>query len=53
MNLRSSGTTKKGRNLVYGRRYARAMLGTWYREGAPRPVTETAPALRQTRGHGD
>jgi hypothetical protein len=53
MNLRSAGTTKKGRNLVYGRRYARAMLGTWCREGAPRPVTETAPALRQTRGHGD
>jgi hypothetical protein len=53
MNLRAAGTTKKGRNLVYGRRYARAMLGTWWREGAPRPVTETAPALRQTRGHGD
>jgi Glycosyl transferase family 2 len=53
MNLRSAGSTKKGRNLVYGRRYARAMIGTWLREGLPRPVTETAPALRHTRGHGD
>jgi hypothetical protein len=53
MNLRSAGSTKKGNNLVYGRRYARAMLGTWLREGLPRPVTGTAPALRQTRGHGD
>ncbi len=53
MNLRSAGASKKGRNLVYGRRYARAMVGTWLREGLPRPVTETAPALRHTRGHGD
>jgi hypothetical protein len=53
MNLRSAGSTKKGKNLVYGRRYARAMVGTWLREGLPRPVTETAPALRQTRRHGD
>jgi Glycosyl transferase family 2 len=49
MNVRSAGSTKKGRNLVYGRRYARAMTGTWLREGLPRPVTETAPALRHTR----
>jgi Glycosyl transferase family 2 len=53
MNLRSAGATKKGRNVVYGRRYARAMTGTWLREGLPRPVTETAPALRHTQGHGD
>lgn len=53
MNLRSAGSTKKGRNLVYGRRYARAMIGTWLREGLPRPVGETAPALRHTRRHGD
>jgi hypothetical protein len=52
MNVRSAGTTKKGRNLVYGRRYARAMTGTWLREGLPRPVSETAPALRHTREHG-
>ncbi|HEY3528447.1 MAG TPA: glycosyltransferase family 2 protein [Nocardioides sp.] len=53
MNLRSAGSTKKGRNVVYGRRYARAMTGTWLREGLPRPVSETAPALRHTRGHGN
>ena len=53
MNLRSAGSTKKGKNVVYGRRYARAMTGTWLREGLPRPVTETAPALRHTRRHGD
>lgn len=52
MNLRSSGSTKKGNNVVYGRRYARAMVGTWLREGLPRPVPETAAALRHTREHG-
>jgi hypothetical protein len=51
MHVRSAGSTKKGRNLVYGRRYAGVMTGTWWREGCPRPVTETAPALRQARGH--
>jgi hypothetical protein len=49
MHVRSAGGTKKGTNLVYGRRYAAAMTGTWWREGCPRPVTEIAPALRQTR----
>jgi len=53
MHVRSAGRTKKGSNVVYGRRYAAAMTGTWWREGCPRPVTEIAPALRQTRGHGD
>jgi hypothetical protein len=53
MHLRSAGGSKKGRNFVYGRRYARAMTGTWWREGLPRPVSETAPALRHTRTHGD
>lgn len=45
MRLRSAGTTKKGRNLVYGSRYARVVLGTWWREGCPRPVAEVAPAI--------
>ena len=49
MHVRTAGSSKKGRNLVYGRRYARVMTGTWWREGCPRPVTETATALRQTR----
>ncbi len=46
MRNRSAGTTKKGRNLVYGARYARVVLGTWWREGAPSPVGDRAPALR-------
>ncbi len=32
MRLRDAGVTKKGRSLVYGRNYARVMLGTWVRE---------------------
>jgi glycosyltransferase involved in cell wall biosynthesis len=46
MHLRTAGASKKGRNLVYGRRYAGVVLGTWWREGCPRPVTESARALR-------
>lgn len=47
MHVRSAGTTKKGGNLVYGSRYARVMLGTWWREGCPRPVAGS-PALLGT-----
>lgn len=32
MRLRASGTTKKGGNLVYGYRYLRTVLTTWWRE---------------------
>jgi glycosyltransferase involved in cell wall biosynthesis len=32
MRLRVCGTTKKGGNLVYGYRYLRVVLGTWWRE---------------------
>ncbi len=32
MRMRSAGTSKKGGNLVYGMRYARVLLGTWWRE---------------------
>jgi hypothetical protein len=51
MHVRAAGASKKGRNLVYGSSYARVMTGTWWREGCPRPVAETAPAFGQTRGH--
>ncbi len=47
MQVRSAGASKKGRNLVYGRRYARVVVGTWWREGCPRPVAERAPAFRR------
>jgi hypothetical protein len=46
MHKRAEGSTKKGGNLVYGTRYARVVLGTWWREGCPSPVTEHAPALQ-------
>jgi glycosyltransferase involved in cell wall biosynthesis len=36
MRVRSAGSSKKGGNLAYGARYARVMLGTWWREGRPR-----------------
>ena len=29
---RASGTTKKGKNYLFGPRYARVVLGTWWRE---------------------
>jgi hypothetical protein len=51
MHVRAAGTSKKGRNLVYGSSYARVMTGTWLREGCPRPVTEVSPGLRHTRSH--
>jgi hypothetical protein len=47
MHTRTAGSSKKGRNLVYGSRYARVVLGTWWREGCPRPVAATAPAVRE------
>lgn len=52
MHVRSAGSTKKGRNLVYGRRYAGVVIGTWWREGCLAPAPEQAAALRDTRGHG-
>jgi len=51
MHQRSAGSTKKGRNLVYGSRYARVVFGTWWREACPAPVTEVAPALAGRIGH--
>lgn len=32
MHPRGNGRSKKGNNLVYGARYARVVLGTWWRE---------------------
>jgi hypothetical protein len=47
MRVRSAGSTKKGRNLVYGARYARVVWGTWWREGCPAPAADGAPALAE------
>ncbi len=49
MHLRTAGSSKKGGNLVYGTRYARVVLGTWWREGCPAPARESAPALAPVR----
>jgi len=38
MRLRAAGETKKGNNVVYGMRYARVMVGTWWRERRSRRV---------------
>ena len=35
MRVRSNGRSKKGNNLVYGSRYARVVLRTWWRERRP------------------
>ena len=51
MLSRSVGSSKKGRNLVYGRRYAQVVLGTWWREGCPAPVS-ACPAMGGSRDHG-
>ena len=51
MHARSAGSSKKGGNLVYGLRYARVMLGTWWREGCPHAVAETTPTLQRLSGH--
>ncbi|WP_283134073.1 glycosyltransferase family 2 protein [Rhizohabitans arisaemae] len=32
MRIRSAGRSKKGNNLVYGYRYARVVMATWWRE---------------------
>jgi glycosyltransferase involved in cell wall biosynthesis len=52
MHNRSAGASKKGGNLTYGMRYARVVLGTWWREGCPTPLAERAPALQPSRGGG-
>src|SRR5581483_4185295 len=50
---RGGGQTKKGGNLVYGFRYARVVLRTWWRErrraAQPDAVAGTAVAVEQER----
>ena len=52
MHKRAAGQSKKGRNALYGARYARVILKTWWRErrsGAPRGRAKAASA-RQLGG---
>ncbi len=36
IRARTAGETKKGNNIVYGMRYARVLVGTWWRERSSR-----------------
>ncbi|MGH3795034.1 MAG: glycosyltransferase family 2 protein [Pseudonocardiaceae bacterium] len=50
MLARTAGETKKGNNLVYGMRYARVMVGTWWRERfARRAVAAGSSELNTSR----
>jgi glycosyltransferase involved in cell wall biosynthesis len=40
---RSSGTTKKGKNYLFGFRYGRVILGTWWRERGESPHPMSGP----------
>jgi hypothetical protein len=44
MRERAAGTSKKGRNLLYGVRFGRVVVGTWWRErhaGSPGNTTNS------------
>jgi hypothetical protein len=53
MHRRSGGTSKKGRNLVYGWRYTRVVFSTWARERSrgpcPDPKTTRSNSTNLTR----
>jgi glycosyltransferase involved in cell wall biosynthesis len=48
IHKRTVGQSKKGHNLVYGLRFARVVLGTWFRER--RRANAARPVLRAARG---
>jgi glycosyltransferase involved in cell wall biosynthesis len=48
IHKRTVGQSKKGHNLVYGLRFARVVLGTWFRER--RRASAARPVLRAARG---
>jgi glycosyltransferase involved in cell wall biosynthesis len=48
IHKRTVGQSKKGHNLVYGLRFARVVLGTWFRER--RRANAARPVLRAVRG---
>jgi putative flippase GtrA len=45
MRPRRSGDSKKGRDLAYGLRYARVMIGTWWRESRASGCRQDRPEL--------
>ncbi|GAA4223984.1 hypothetical protein GCM10022254_02460 [Actinomadura meridiana] len=52
MRLRAAGTTKKGGNFVYGCRYSRVVIGTWWRERRAGRAAGTAAASSKGRVAG-
>jgi glycosyltransferase involved in cell wall biosynthesis len=48
IHKRTVGQSKKGHNLVYGLRFARVVLGTWFRER--QRASAARPVLRAARG---
>lgn len=50
MRLRAAGTTKKGGNLVYGWRYSRVVVGTWWRERRSGRRASSSPAPGRVSG---
>ncbi|MFN2495950.1 MAG: glycosyltransferase [Pseudonocardiaceae bacterium] len=50
MLARAGGKTKKGNNLVYGMRYARVLVGTWWRERSVRWASSVGSAAPLSAG---
>jgi hypothetical protein len=48
MHRRNQGKSKKGNNLVYGLRYTRVVLGTWWRERNTRRSSKRNLAMNNT-----
>jgi glycosyltransferase involved in cell wall biosynthesis len=55
MHKRTAGVSKKGHNLLYGFRYARVILATWWRErrGREDRARATRLALAEATSHGN
>ncbi|MGH3935833.1 MAG: glycosyltransferase family 2 protein, partial [Pseudonocardiaceae bacterium] len=55
MRARTEGKTKKGNNFVYGMRYARVLVGTWWRErrvSSSRPKTSRSSSANLSMNSG-
>jgi hypothetical protein len=49
MHKRAAGQSKKGHNLLYGLRYGRALLRTWWRDRAGGQPVQAEPERRPSR----
>lgn len=50
MLARTAGRSKKGNNLWYGFRYARVVLGTWWRERPRKPAAAGPVPIKRSAG---